>query len=372
MKLKVLMLLMALPALLLGQSVKVGKKKVLIIVSSYGKNEGKSRPGFEFEEFSQAYLIFKANGLDVDVASPKGGYAEPDMFNKSKSYNKVVVEDSATMALLRTTKATAQLQPEHYAAVYIVGGKGAMFDLPFDPSLQEIIAAVYQKQKGIIAAVCHGPAALTNVKLNDSTFLISGKTMTGFCNEEEDKFGKKWKPELPFLLEDKLKARGVKYEKSGAMLPQVTVDGRLITGQNPFSTTLLAEEIVKALGVNPAKREWYRDEQSMQLVKRALNGDTAWARQEVISNRELYDTQIIANYGYFKLIYANGNTDEISSGLFLTELVGQWISNNNLLYEMAKGYILVKNEQKAKALLEQIMKKDPSFTQAKKLFDEIK
>jgi putative intracellular protease/amidase len=372
MKQKIAAVVMILPVLLFGQSLKPTKKKVLIVISSYGKNEGKQRPGFEFEEFSQAYLIFKANGLDVDIASPKGGPAEPDEYNKTKPYNKKIIENKETMALLRSTKPTAQLKAEHYAAVYVVGGKGAMFDLPFDPSLQDIISNIYQKQKGIVAAVCHGPAALTNVKLNDTTFLLSGKTVTGFCNDEEEKFGKKWKSEFPFMLEDKLKARGVKFERSEAMLPQVTVDGRLITGQNPYSTTLLAEETVKALGIKPVKRELYQDERSMQLLKRALKGDTAWARQEIYNNTKLYDTQLIAVYGYYKLIYAKGNADEITPALYLTKLVSPWVFNENLQYEMARGYLQLNNKEKAKGLLEQIMKKEPSFIEAKQLLDKIK
>ncbi len=363
---------MILPALVFSQSVNPEKKKILIVVSSYGKDEGRQRPGFEFEEFSQAYLIFKANGLDVDVASPKGGYAEPDRFNKSKPYNNQVLENTDAMALLRNTKATAQLKAEHYAAVYIVGGKGAMFDLPFDPSLQDIILAIYQQQKAVVAAVCHGPAVLANVKLNDSTFLISGKKITGFSNEEEERFGKKWKPEFPFLLEDKLKTRGVKYEKDHAMLPHVCVDGKLITGQNLFSTTLLAEEIVKALGKEPIKRELYQDERSIRLVKRALTGDTVWVRQEISSNSTMYDAQLIAAYGHYKLMNAKGNPIEISSGLYLAELVSEWVFNKNLQYEMAKGYLQLNNKEKAKLLLEQSMKKAPSFTDAKKLFEEIK
>lgn len=372
MKMKTIALLLILPALVFGQSAQQSKNRILIIVSSYGKDQGKQRPGFEFEEFSQAYLIFKANGLEMDVASPKGGHAEPDAFNKTKPYNKQVLEDPTAMALLLNTKATAQLNAEHYAAVYIVGGKGAMFDLPFDPSLQEIISVIYQKQNGVVAAVCHGPAALTNVKINDTSFLITGRIVTGFSNVEEDRFGKKWKPEFPFLLEDKLKGRAVKYESSEAMLPHVSVDEKLITGQNPFSTTLLAQEIVKALGIEPVKREMYKDERSIFLVKRALKGDTVWARNEMNRNAALYDAQLIAAYGHLKLMYANGNPDEIRSGLFLGELLSDGVSNKNLQFEMARGYIQLNKKEKAKLLLEQIIKNHPSFEEAKKLFDEIK
>lgn len=372
MKVHALLFLLVAPVLIVAQSVKSTKKKVLIVVSSYGKKEGKLRPGFEFDEFSQAWLVFKANGLDVDVASPKGGYAEPDEFNKTKPYNKEVFEDVKAMELLQNTKPTAQIKPEQYVAVYIVGGKGAMFDLPFDPSLQEIIATIYQKQNGIISAVCHGPAAFVNIKLDDGTFLIANKKMTGFCNDEEEKFGKKWKAEFPFLLEDKLKARGALYERGEAMLPQLNVDGRLLTGQNPYSTLLLAEEIVKVIGIIPVQRVPYADERSMHLVKRALNGELKWAQEEITANHKLYDVQLIGVYGYYKLMNAKGNTNELSSSLQIIELVTHWVFNENLQYEMAKAYVQLNNKEKAKVILQEIITKKPAFAEAKKLLDEIK
>ena len=372
MRVSLLISFVVLPLLLLGQAKKTVSKKILMVVSSYGKMEGKLRPGFEFDEFAQAWLIFKSNGLEIEVASPKGGYAEPDEFNKSKPYNKQVLADAKAMQLLRQTKPTAQVKPEQFAAVYIVGGKGAMFDLPFDPSLQDIILNIYEKQKGVVAAVCHGPAALVNIKLSEGKYLVAGKRITGFCNDEEEKFGKKWKSEFPFLLEDKLKQREGLYERSEAMLPQVSIDGRLITGQNPYSTASLAEEIVKALGATPVKREQYQDERSMQLVKRALNGEMRWAQQELAANHKLYDLQLIAVYGYYKLINAKENTEDIGMALQIIELVTTWVFNENLQYEMAKGYLQLKNKEKAKKLLEEILVKQPSFEDAKKLLAEIK
>jgi hypothetical protein len=103
-----------------------------------------------------------------------------------------------------------------------------------------------------------------------------------------------------------------------------------------------------------------------------LKGDTAWARQEIYNNTKLYDTQLIAVYGYYKLIYAKGNADEITPALYLTKLVSPWVFNENLQYEMARGYLQLNNKEKAKGLLEQIMKKEPSFIEAKQLLDKIK
>ena len=121
---------------------------MLMVVSSYGKDEGASRPGYEFDEFSQAYLIFKANGMEVDIASPKGGKVEADQFNTDKEYNKAIMADEAVLKLLDNTLPTAEIVTEKYDAIYIVGGKGAMFDLPFDPSDTLMIARITGRFEG--------------------------------------------------------------------------------------------------------------------------------------------------------------------------------------------------------------------------------
>lgn len=367
-----MLVLVCAPMFLFAQQGTPVKKKILIALSAYGKGDGKIRPGFEFDEFSQAYLIFKANGLAVEVTSPKGGRVETDEYNKNKPYNKEVESDPVAMAMLQNTIPTSNIKPENYAAIYIVGGKGAMFDLPFDPSLQEIIQKIYEQQNGIVAAVCHGPAALVNVKLSNGNYLVSNKIMTGFCNDEEQKFGKKWKEEFPFLLEDKLIKRGVKYERSDAMLPQLSIDGQIITGQNPFSTTLLAEQVVKSLGLNPVKRAQYKDEKSMHLLKKALAGQMNWAREELKQHYASYDTLLIAVYGYYKLTNANGNKQEITDGLTISELVSEWVYNENLRYAMAKGYLALENNVSAKKLLQEIKTKTPSFKEAQTLLEQIK
>lgn len=377
MKIKVLLFFALLPLLLVGQSKPVAQhstpaaKKVLIVVSSYGKKEGKLRPGFEFDEYSQAYLIFKANGLDIDVASPKGGPAEADKFNRNKPYNKALLEDKVAIVKLQETLPTARVNPSLYSAIYVVGGKGAMFDLPYDPSLQELISAVYKKPDGVIAAVCHGPAAFVNVQLEDGSYLIANRKITGFCNEEEDKFGKTWKAEFPFLLEDKLKARGAQYERNAAMLPQLTRDGKLITGQNPFSTTVLAEELVKAVGVEPVARTLYPDERSINLVDKYLKGSRSWAEEELQKNHGAYDLDLIAAYGYYALIKGDGSKESIRSALSVIELVKPWVFNENMDYEMARGYLKLENKEKAKSILQQVVTKAPTFTKAKKLLEEI-
>ncbi|MDC6726503.1 DJ-1/PfpI family protein, partial [Leclercia adecarboxylata] len=111
------------------------------------------------DEFAQAYLIFRDNGLAVQVASPQGGPVEADKFNAEEPFNARVLADPAAAALLADTRATATLSAADYAAVYVVGGKGAMFDLPADPALRGLLGTMHDRG-AVVAAVCHGPAAL--------------------------------------------------------------------------------------------------------------------------------------------------------------------------------------------------------------------
>ena len=188
MKKAILFIFLTFPFIILSQANK-SPKKILMVVSSYGKDLGDTRPGFEFDEFSQAYLVFKQNNLDVVVASPKGGKVEADQFNEEKAYNQAVLGDQKIMEVLGNSIPTSKVDPTAYDAIYVVGGKGAMFDLPYDPSLQDIILNIYRRDGTVISSVCHGPAAFVNIKDGDH-FIIEDIEITGFCNVEEELFGK--------------------------------------------------------------------------------------------------------------------------------------------------------------------------------------
>lgn len=131
------------------------------------------------------------------------------------------------MAKLANTFPMERVEPGRYAAVFVVGGKGAMFDLPGSEALQSVIAKIYQRG-GVVSAVCHGPAALVNVRLADGRYLVEGKAVNSFTNAEEALFGEKWALKYPFFLEDALTKRGGRFESAPMLLGHVARDGRLI------------------------------------------------------------------------------------------------------------------------------------------------
>lgn len=136
------------------------------------------------------------------------------------------------------------INPADYVAVVYPGGHGPVFDLATDTTSTAIARDVYEKG-GVVAAVCHGPAALVNVKLSNGEYLISGKRVTGFSNTEEEAV--QLTEVVPFLLEDVLKANGGIFEKAENWGAKVVIDGKLVTGQNPASASPLGDAVVQLL-----------------------------------------------------------------------------------------------------------------------------
>lgn len=354
MKRLIISILLIVPLLTNGQS-----SKVLIVVSSYGKSQGEVRPGYEFDEFAQAYLIFSQNGLKIDVASPKGGQVEPDKFNPEKEYNKIVIEDTSIMTRLTNTIPTASINPLDYNAIYIIGGKGAMFDLPYDPSLQDLLLSFYQKEKAIISSVCHGSAAFINVKEGDN-FIVEDHQITGFCNLEEELFGKKWVQEFPFKLEDKLKSRGANFTQADFMLSHVAVSDQFITGQNPYSTTKSALAVVKALGIKPAERSLYKDERTIYLIQDILAGSKkrSDAEKELKRNEKAFDIELMALYGYYKMLSNQEDQIKLANGVSIVELTMPYFFNENLQFTLANNHFKLGNTKRANELLAELISKN--------------
>lgn len=334
-------------------------KKVLMVVS--GNGQGEEQPGYEFDEFSKAYSVFKDNGIAVDIASPKGGQVEADKYDPSKSYNAKVLVDEAIMAKLNNTLATHSLDANAYDAVFVVGGKGAMFDLPKDTALQNVIAQIYQQQ-GSVAAVCHGPAALVNVTLKDGSYLVANKAINGFTNQEEKLFGQKWINDFDFMLEDKLTERGAKFQSSEIMLSHVAIDGRLITGQNPTSTVNVATALVKSLGLTPVKAEVELEDKTLAVIAKFIEGDKT-ALTTLANNQEQYLISLVGVYGFYFLKVADKTLDYEQS-LALMLVAQKALNNPNIDMKIAKTQLRLGQIANAKATLNQLITAKPDFKPA--------
>lgn len=247
--------------------------KILAIVTSTAsmqvpKDDGiKTKPaGFELTELARAYAVFTANGFEVDIASPQGGAApyvrdDEDM----GAFDYAFFNDKSAMAKVNATLPLNAVDVSAYRAVYLVGGKGTMFDFRHNAQLQQLLQQSWQ-QGAVLAAVCHGPAGLLGVKDGDGKPLLAGRTVTAFSNAEELFLIPAAPAVFGTLLEDDLRAAGAKVSTGPLYLDQVVVDGRLISGQNPWSVWRMAEATVRALGVAPRARQHNGDEIAVQLL----------------------------------------------------------------------------------------------------------
>jgi putative intracellular protease/amidase len=223
--------------------------KVLMVLTSHSElgNTGK-KTGFWVEEFAAPYYTLKDAGADISLASPKGGQppidpksAEPSAQTEAtKRFDK----DAELQKLLANTKRLSEVKATDFDAVFFPGGHGPLWDLTKDPDSIKLIQEFWSAKKPV-AAVCHAPSVLLNVKDENGEPLVKGKKVTGFTNTEEEAV--QLTKVVPFLLEDELKSKGGQYSKKEDWASYVVKDGLLITGQNPASSEEAAKELLGLL-----------------------------------------------------------------------------------------------------------------------------
>lgn len=220
-------------------------KRVAIVLTNHGQLGDTGKPtGFYLSEASHPYTVFRAAGWEVDFLSPKGGLAPMDGVDRADPVNAAFLDDAALVARTKSTVAIAAADAARYDAIFFSGGHGTMWDFPSDASVQELIRAVYERG-GVVAAVCHGPAALVNARLSSGMYLVAGKEVSAFTDEEE--IAVELEKVVPFALESKLRARGARFVEAPNFEKKVAVSERLVTGQNPASATGVAEAVVDLL-----------------------------------------------------------------------------------------------------------------------------
>ncbi|MFT3731721.1 MAG: type 1 glutamine amidotransferase domain-containing protein [Hyphomicrobium sp.] len=225
--------------------------RILHVVSNVAHYDDPNHPtGLWLSELTHAYHVFEAKGFDQRIVSPKGGVSplEPRALKWPllDASARAWLNDKSRMALLQSTARPADINPADYDVIYFTGGHAVMWDFPDSEGLQRITREIWERG-GIVSAVCHGYCGLLNTRLSDGTLLVKGKRITGFSWAEEVLAGVA--RYMPYNAEAEMKKRGALYEK--ALLPfvsNVVADGRLISGQNPFSAKATAEKIVSALG----------------------------------------------------------------------------------------------------------------------------
>ncbi|HEY5878710.1 MAG TPA: type 1 glutamine amidotransferase domain-containing protein [Nakamurella sp.] len=220
-------------------------KRVLLVLTSHDDLGGVRKTGYFVGEAAHPWRVFVDAGFEVDLASIAGGTPPQDGYDESDEVQRAFLADDKISAQLANTTSLDDVDPGAYDAVVLVGGHGTMWDFPDSIALAAAGRDIYESG-GVVAAVCHGPSGLINMKLSDGTPLIAGKTVAGFTNEEEAAVG--LTDTVPFLLADKLTEQGAEHIPAEPWSEHVEVDERLVTGQNPQSAGAVGREVVKLLG----------------------------------------------------------------------------------------------------------------------------
>lgn len=218
---------------------------VLFVLSSHSQlgNTGEET-GFYFGEVTHPWDALTCAGHTVRFASPLGGPAPRTRVKLDDPMDRAFLENAEAIAGIDNTSPLGDVVPSHYDAIHLPGGHGTMWDFAQDEKLGDIVGQIYE-QGGLVSAICHGPAGLVNAKLSDGSYLVAGKRLTSFTDAEEQAVGKA--EIVPYLLETALRERGADYCAVADFNPHVEVDGRLLTGQNPLSSRLLGNAMVRAL-----------------------------------------------------------------------------------------------------------------------------
>lgn len=223
--------------------------KVLIVLTSHSDLGGTGKKtGFWIEEFAAPYYVFVDAGAEITIASPLGGQPPVDPSSEALEAQTPSTErfykDFEAIDKVAYSHKLSEINAANYDAVFYPGGHGPLWDLATDEISIKLIQDFYNAQKPI-SFVCHAPAALVNVKAENGEPLVKDKNVTGFSNTEEEAV--KLTDVVPFLLEDELKKLGANYSKAADWASYTQQDGLLITGQNPGSSTAVAELLLQTL-----------------------------------------------------------------------------------------------------------------------------
>ncbi len=220
--------------------------RTLMVLTSHDQlGDTGRKTGFWLEEFAAPYFVFRDAGVELTLASPKGGQPPIDPKsdepgNQTPAMERFKQDQTAQQALAHTVK-LAGMRAEDFDTIFYVGGHGPMWDLVDNPDSIALIESFYNSGKPV-AAVCHSPAVLHRVTYNGAP-IVKGKHVTGFSNTEEEAVH--LTHVVPFLVEDELKRLGGLYEKAADWEVCAITDGRLVTGQNPASSTAAAQALLK-------------------------------------------------------------------------------------------------------------------------------
>ena len=200
--------------------------------------------GNSFSEVVIAYDEYQKAGYHVDIISPLGGKVPLAYINPSDSLQLTYLYAPEFMYALKNTKKPNEIRPDEYDIIQFTGGSAPIFDIPENEEIQKIAMHIYEKNGGVIAAVCHGTAGIVNLKTSEGEYLISNKNVNGVPDSHESKNLPHYL-HYPFIIEDVMKERGAIFKHSEIRTPHMEIDGRLVTGQNSLSSEMVTKKSIE-------------------------------------------------------------------------------------------------------------------------------
>ena len=225
---------------------KQGNRILFIVSNAHFYGETQLRNGNSFAEIVNAYDTFIKAGYTIDFVSPKGGAIPLAYINTSSQLEKQYLYNNDFMSALKNTKSPDKLDAKNYKAVHYIGGGSAMFDVPVNPEIQNLVMEVYEQHNGIISSVCHGTAGIVHLKTKDGKYLVEGKRINGYPDDYERQNSNQFKT-FPFLIRKTIEAHGGTFKYSPRNTPHVEVQGNIVTGQNYLSSKPVAQKIIEML-----------------------------------------------------------------------------------------------------------------------------
>ena len=243
-----------------GPTVVLPAKRALVITTSHdvlaapGETEGPAT-GVVASELTHPYYVFLDGGMQVDVASVKGGKipVAPDSLSRMSATPETrrFLQDSIFKAKVDKSIKIDDVDFTEYDIIFLAGGWGAAYDLGYSPVLANKISnAYYADSEPVIGGVCHGLLGLINAKGRDGNLLIAGRRMTGVSDKQIKELNIEITPQHP---ETELRKAGALYESQTAFrdmfATHVVVDDekRFVTGQNQNSSTETAHKMMQVI-----------------------------------------------------------------------------------------------------------------------------
>jgi putative intracellular protease/amidase len=219
-------------------------KKVLIIVSNaHVIGPHKRRTGIFLPEVAHPYAEFEEASYQIDFASLTGDTPYLDALQLADDPKNLAFLVGKGWARMQKAAKLSEVDVSAYDAIFVPGGLAPMVDMPENPLLKQVVRETYERH-AVVGAVCHGPVSLLNVRLSNGSYLLEGKNISSFTNEEEENYAKE---DVPFELETALTKQGAIFHGAKPWAAYSIEDGNLVTGQNPASAQGVAQKMIKLL-----------------------------------------------------------------------------------------------------------------------------